>query len=222
MYNENPRVLDVLDSLQKCRKISEIISVDDGSNDGSADIVSEKFRNVRVLQHQKNLGKLEAVRTGLNSCNNESLILMDADLKNIVPEEIDKSIGVFERNNLDCLLLCTKPTGTLDKIARHFFRLAHIATGCRIIKKEVLEYSIANSGTFGYHLEPAQNKFLMENHKTVAYVNISAKGTSKSVKIGFYKGVFREFRMWYEVLSYSGIFFNVKQAILFARRREVI
>lgn len=61
----------------------ELIVVDDGSRDGTADVLSahEWPANVRVLTHERNRGKGAALRTALAEARGEYATVMDADLE---------------------------------------------------------------------------------------------------------------------------------------------
>ena len=61
----------------------EIIIVDDGSRDGTRDILAELDGKggVRVILHAHNMGKGAAVRTGIQAATGEVLLIQDADLE---------------------------------------------------------------------------------------------------------------------------------------------
>jgi glycosyltransferase involved in cell wall biosynthesis len=68
---------------QHVRLEKEIIVVDDGSQDGSHQIVQEEAArgDLRVFYHEHNQGKGAAVRTGLQNASGDFIIIQDADLE---------------------------------------------------------------------------------------------------------------------------------------------
>jgi dolichyl-phosphate beta-glucosyltransferase len=57
----------------------ELIFVDDGSTDRTAEMVASEFPDVTLLRHERNRGKGAAVRTGILEANGEFIFFIDAD-----------------------------------------------------------------------------------------------------------------------------------------------
>lgn len=79
-FNEVARIGSVLDAIRSAGLIEDVLVVDDGSTDGTAN--EARHRGVRVITHEKNRGYHEALRTALTAAEREEypyLILLDAD-----------------------------------------------------------------------------------------------------------------------------------------------
>ncbi len=91
-FNEEKQLPKCIESLFKCGADYpgpiEIIVIDDGSNDNSYEVAiasiqlnKKKYTPVRgkVIRHMANLGKIEAVKTGVNKAFGQLIAIVDAD-----------------------------------------------------------------------------------------------------------------------------------------------
>jgi dolichyl-phosphate beta-glucosyltransferase len=108
-YNEASRIGDSLrlslDYLAALSPESELLVVDDGSTDGTSNIVAEIFsRETRIRAHllrePQNRGKGAAVRSGLLAAQKEIALFFDADLSTPL-EEIPKVIDPISAGEVD-------------------------------------------------------------------------------------------------------------------------
>ncbi|MBC8497254.1 MAG: glycosyltransferase family 2 protein [Chloroflexi bacterium] len=83
VYNEVHTIREILKRVQDTGLADEILLVDDGSADGTRDILEELNGQgaIRVILHEKNQGKGAAVRTGIKNATGDVLLIQDADLE---------------------------------------------------------------------------------------------------------------------------------------------
>ena len=83
VYNEARTIDEVLRQVAAVPVEKEILVVDDGSTDGTREILSrwDGRDGVRVILHPGNLGKGRAVRTAMEAARGDILVIQDADLE---------------------------------------------------------------------------------------------------------------------------------------------
>jgi glycosyltransferase involved in cell wall biosynthesis len=85
VYNEAERIRPALDRLVKTELPlqTEILVVDDGSSDGSSELISDLVESgaINLIRHERNRGKGAAVRTGIENASGDLLTICDADLE---------------------------------------------------------------------------------------------------------------------------------------------
>jgi len=82
-FNEKTTIEEIVEAVRNTGIVHEILIVDDGSVDGTRDILPKWDGDplVRVIYHEKNQGKGAAVRTGFKAATGEVLLIQDADLE---------------------------------------------------------------------------------------------------------------------------------------------
>jgi glycosyltransferase involved in cell wall biosynthesis len=83
VYNEARTIDEILRLVAAVPVEKEIVVVDDGSTDGTREILQrwEGKSGTRVILHPDNLGKGRAVRTAMEQARGEILLIQDADLE---------------------------------------------------------------------------------------------------------------------------------------------
>jgi glycosyltransferase involved in cell wall biosynthesis len=83
IYNEIHTIREIISRVQAQKIAEEILLVDDGSTDGTREILSEYDGHgpFRVILHEVNQGKGAAVRTGLDNARGDVILIQDADLE---------------------------------------------------------------------------------------------------------------------------------------------
>jgi glycosyltransferase AglD len=94
--------LELVDFCQRNFPSSEIIFVDDGSTDQSANIINsliKKYPRTRLLSNPINMGRGEAVRNGIKNAKGLLVGYLDADLE-IKPSYLIQAFKLLERNDV--------------------------------------------------------------------------------------------------------------------------
>ena len=105
VYNEHRTLNTILKRVLETELADEIILIDDGSTDGTRDLLAalEGRQGIRVIFHEQNRGKGAAVRTGISAATGDVVLIQDADLEYdprdypalLKPIEEDKADVVF-------------------------------------------------------------------------------------------------------------------------------
>lgn len=94
VYNEKNTIGELIRQVKAVNLSNiekEIIVVDDGSTDGTREIL-KNISGIKYIFHEKNLGKGGAIKTGFKNATGDILIIQDADLE-YDPQEYNKILG---------------------------------------------------------------------------------------------------------------------------------
>lgn len=150
MFREAARIGRTLDdlipALARGDRPSEVILVDDGSDDATAEAVAPKLREsvdgsllrVRLLRHELNRGKGAAVRTGLAAASGWWRLIMDADNSTRIGE-VEKLFEAAGRTGAGLVAGSRAAPGCVVSTRAHrkatglIFRAALYAMGMRLL-----------------------------------------------------------------------------------------
>lgn len=83
VFNERGTIAELLERVVRVPLEIEVVVVDDGSTDGSREILRgfESRPGFKVRYHERNFGKGRAIRTGLKAATGDVVVIQDADLE---------------------------------------------------------------------------------------------------------------------------------------------
>lgn len=145
------------------------IIVDDGSTDNSTAFIPADYPRITLIRHPKNLGKTEAIKTALSAVTTSHILLMDADLKHLKSEEINRGVTQILKNpTIDMLIFIRQASGNV----------ASVYSGERVLKTNILREALRRyPGAKHFQIEAAVNQYCLDMQKYVVLQPISASNT---------------------------------------------
>jgi glycosyltransferase involved in cell wall biosynthesis len=181
VYNEVNNIQEIIKRVQATKFAAEIVVVDDGSLDGTREILQQLDgkRKVRVLFQGKNQGKGAAVVTGMKAAKGDVLLIQDADLEynprdyfmllQPIEEEIadvvygSRFLGGPHRVTMFWHLVANQLLTTMTNILYNTI-LTDMETGYKVFRREVVEGMNIKAKRFNFEPEFTA-KILKRNYR---------------------------------------------------------
>lgn len=204
-YNEANTIADALAEIIGHPNVGEIIVVDDGSSDGTADMarsfaLENPESGVRVIQLEKNLGKAGAMDIAVQAAAHDVILFLDADMLGFTHQKMSAIMNPVLDFRYEMFVgLRAKRTYILNKLLRVF----PIISGERALTKNLWN-SIPQAHKKNFMIEIAMNYAAKQTKRGMGMTRIiGMRHVIKEKKYGFWKGMKARMRMSAEVLSIS-------------------
>ena len=225
VFNEERTVAQVLKALLKVDLLDqiemEIVVVDDCSTDNSVAniesfIDSHDYDAIHLFRHEVNHGKGAAIRTAINNCSGDLVVIQDADLE-YDPEEFNLLLGPILAGHADVVYGSRFNSGRphralffwhtignkfLTFVSNMFtnLNLSDIETCYKLFKKDILDQIELKEQRFGFEPEVTAKISRIPDIR-VYEVGISYFGRSfnEGKKIGWKDG----FRALFAIIKYN-------------------
>jgi glycosyltransferase involved in cell wall biosynthesis len=201
VYNEFDTIGEILRRVLDMKLADEIVIIDDGSEDGTRDILAEMDgkEGVRVILHERNQGKGAAVRTGLHAATGDIFLIQDADLE-YDPRDYEKLLTPLHEGVAD-VVYGSRFMGAPHRVAMFWHMVANklltlmtnilydtiltdMETGYKVFRREVVEGMELRANRFDF--EPEFTAKILKRKFRIFEVPISfnPRDYSEGKKIG--------------------------------------
>ncbi len=199
VYNERGYILEIIAAVQAVPVQKEVIVVDDGSTDGTRDLL-KNGQGFTVILHDRNSGKGAAIRSGLAVVTGDVVVIQDADLEYspqdygtlLKPVKEGKTRVVYGSRILgqgEFLTASYFANRTLTLLTNLLFgsRLTDMETCYKVIQADLLQSLELISSRF--EIEPEITCKILKKKERIVEVPITYRGRTRGKKIGPKDGV---------------------------------
>jgi glycosyltransferase involved in cell wall biosynthesis len=216
-YNERNTIASLVEAVKRSPiEDREIIIIDDGSRDGTLDVLNTlNDPEIRVILHKQNQGKGAALRSGFAAATGDICIVQDADLE-YDPKEFPIVIQPILDGRADVVFGSRFQSGRPHRVVYFWHRvgngfltllsnfftdlnLSDMETCYKAFRREVIQSINIHENRFGF--EPEVTAKIAKMNLRIYEVGISYYGRTydEGKKIGWKDG----FRAIYCILKYN-------------------
>lgn len=190
VYQESEIIGSVVASIRTIVPEAEIIVVDDGSNDGTAE--AARAAGARVHSHPYNIGNGAAVKTGIRMAKGDYVLMMDGDGQH-KPQDIPLLLAEAEAHDM---VVGARHDETHANVFRKYanklynflasaitsIKVHDLTSGFRLVRrKTALQYLYLLPNTFSYPTTITLS--YLHSGRSICYVPIRAEKRTGSSKI---------------------------------------
>ncbi len=198
-YNERERIGEVLAALTSYPEFDEVIVVDDGSKDGTAEEAAKYA--VRVIQMEKNGGKARAMDAAVQATTAEIILFCDADMRGLTHEMVRDVLRPVLEGDTD-MMVAMHGRKVYDK--EFVVKMTPRLGGLRAVRRELWD-AVPDKYKRGFHIEAALNFYARHWGRGFQYrVFPDLKQTIKEKKYGIWKGAAARTKMEAQVIASYG------------------
>lgn len=170
VYNEVKNIEEIIKRVKATKLVSEIVIVDDGSQDGTRDLLNNlgSGESLNVILHEKNQGKGAAVVTGMRAAKGDVILIQDADLE-YDPRDYPTLLRPIEEGLAD-VVYGSRFLGAAHRVTMFWHQVANqlltlmtnilynsiltdMETGYKVFKREVIDGLTIHSKRFNFEPE---------------------------------------------------------------------